>query len=69
MPKTKSQIGAMFNNEGFGLSAKKGKMIKATTGAFAQKMQPYDGSYVQGDLAGQKVSNPSLVKYYKDLIK
>ena len=32
-------------------------------------MQPYDGSYVQGDLAGQKVSNPSLVKYYKDLIK
>ena len=32
MPKTKSQIGAMFNNEGFGLSAKKGKMIKASQG-------------------------------------
>ena len=49
--------------------AKKGKMIKATTGTFASKMQPYDGSYVQGDLAGHKVSNPSLKNYYKDLIE
>ena len=32
-------------------------------------MQPYDGSYVQGDLAGHKVSNKSLKNYYKDLIE
>ena len=32
MPKTKSQINSMFNNEGFGLSARKGKMIKASQG-------------------------------------
>ena len=33
-----------------------------------ETMQPYDGSYVQGNLAGQEVSNPSLKNYYKDLI-
>ena len=43
--------------------------FKAVTGTFASKMQPYDGSYVQGDLAGHKVSNPSLKNYYKDLIE
>ena len=32
MPKTKSQADAMSNNFGFGLGAKKGKMIKANTG-------------------------------------
>ena len=42
---------------------------KASTGTFVEKMQPYDGSYIQGDLAGHEVSNPSLNNYYKDLIK
>tara|TARA_R100001377_G_scaffold83299_1_gene64619 strand:- start:221 stop:877 length:657 start_codon:yes stop_codon:yes gene_type:complete len=32
MPKTKSQADAISNNFGFGLGAKKGKMIKANTG-------------------------------------
>ena len=45
------------------------KTVKATTGTFASKMQPYDGSYIKGNLAGQEVSNPSLKNYYKDLIE
>ena len=32
------------------------------------KMQPYNGSYIKGNLGGVKVSNPSLVKYYGDKI-
>ena len=35
---------------------------------FVQKLQPYDGSYIKGKLAGHKVSNPSLKKYYKGMI-
>ena len=31
--------------------------------------QAYIGSYIKGDLAGTKVSNPSLVKFYGDKIK
>jgi len=43
-------------------------MTKASKGEFAQKLQPYDGSYVKGDLAGHKVSNKSLSNYYKGMI-
>jgi hypothetical protein len=32
------------------------------------KMQPYNGSYIKGNLGGVKVSNPSLVKYYGNKI-
>ena len=35
---------------------------------FVNEMQPYKGSYIQGDLAGHEVSNPSLKKYYKGMI-
>ena len=30
--------------------------------------EPYIGSYIEGDLGGVKVSNPSLKNYYKKLI-
>ena len=43
-------------------------ITKATTGAFAQKLEPYNGSYVKGDLAGHSVSNKSLNNYYKGMI-
>ena len=42
-------------------------IVKAKSGKLVN--QPYDGSYIQGDLAGHEVSNPSLSNYYKDLIK
>ena len=32
------------------------------------KPQPYIGTYIKGDLAGVKVSNPSYKKYYKDIL-
>jgi len=32
------------------------------------KMQPYNGSYIKGNLGGVKVSNPSLKKYYKGML-
>ena len=32
------------------------------------KQQPYIGTYIKGDLAGVKVSNPSYKKYYKDIL-
>ena len=32
------------------------------------KPEPYIGTYIEGDLGGVKVSNPSLKNYYKDLI-
>ena len=35
---------------------------------FVQKLQPYDGSYIKGNLAGHKVSNSSLKNYYKGMI-
>ena len=41
---------------------------KAKDGTFVEKMQPYDGSYIKGDLAGHEVANPSLNNYYKDLL-
>ena len=28
----------------------------------------YIGRYIKGDLGGQKVSNPSYVKYYKGMV-
>ena len=31
------------------------------------KPEPYIGRYVDGEIAGVKVSNPSYKKYYKDL--
>ena len=33
------------------------------------KPQPYIGTYIEGDLAGVKVSNPHYKKYYKGMIK
>ena len=45
-----------------------GKVVKASDGQFAQKLQSYDGSYMRGDLAGHKVSNKSLTNYYKGMI-
>ena len=33
------------------------------------KEEPYIGSYMHSELAGKKVSNPSLVKYYGPLLK
>ena len=30
--------------------------------------EPYIGSYIEGDLGGVKVSNPSLLNYYKKLM-
>jgi hypothetical protein len=30
--------------------------------------EPYRGRYISGDLGGVKVSNPSLVKYYKGMV-
>ena len=32
------------------------------------KPEPYIGRYVDGEIAGVKVSNPSYKKYYKGLI-
>ena len=32
------------------------------------KPQPYIGRYIEGDLAGVKVSNPSYKQYYKDIL-
>tara|TARA_R100001460_G_scaffold901_4_gene3823 strand:+ start:1960 stop:2355 length:396 start_codon:yes stop_codon:yes gene_type:complete len=43
-------------------------VVKASNGQFAQKLQPYDGSYIRGDLAGHNVSNKSLSNYYKGMI-
>ena len=43
-------------------------VVKASDGQFAQKLQPYDGSYIKGNLAGHEVSNENLSDYYKDLI-
>jgi hypothetical protein len=43
-------------------------VVKASDGQFAQKLQPYDGSYMKGDLAGHQVSNKSLTNYYKGMI-
>ena len=40
---------------------KKGGRVKANQGG-------YIGRYIKGDLGGQKVSNPSYVKYYKGLV-
>jgi len=43
-------------------------VVKATTGAFAQKLEPYTGTYIKGDLAGHKVSNKSYSDYYKGML-
>tara|TARA_R100001079_G_C4416690_1_gene137931 strand:- start:125 stop:559 length:435 start_codon:yes stop_codon:yes gene_type:complete len=41
---------------------------KANKGAFAQKLEPYNGSYIKGNLAGHEVSNDSLSNYYKGML-
>ena len=33
------------------------------------KEEPYNGSYMHSEIAGKKVSNPSLVKYYGPMLK
>ena len=40
----------------------------ANKGTFVQTLQPYDGSYIKGNLAGHNVSNKSLNNYYKGMI-
>ena len=42
-------------------SYKKGGRVKANQGG-------YIGKYIEGDLGGVKVSNPSYKKYYKGLV-
>ena len=41
-------------------------VTKAKTGKLIN--QPYNGSYIKGDLAGMEVSNESLGNYYKGMI-
>lgn len=43
-------------------------VVKASSGKFAQTLEPYNGSYIRGDLAGHGVSNKSLNNYYKGMI-
>ena len=33
------------------------------------KEEPYIGSYMNSEIAGKKISNPSLVKYYGPMLK
>ena len=65
--KGKTQMSPALNY----LSRKEGgnaKIIKRSNGGFTEKLQPYSGTYIKGNLAGHEVSNPSLSNYYKDLI-
>ena len=41
---------------------------KRKKAAMGGSMQPYNGSYISGDLGGVSVSNPSLKKYYRGMI-
>ena len=41
---------------------------KRTKKAAGGVTEPYRGRYIRGDLGGVKVSNPSLVKYYKGMV-
>ena len=43
-------------------------VVKASDGQFAQKLEPYDGSYIKGNLAGHEVSNKSYTNYYKGML-
>ena len=43
-------------------------VVKASSGKFAKKLEPYDGSYIKGNLAGHNVSNKSLNNYYKGML-
>ncbi len=43
------------------------KTIVRKKAAMGGSMQPYNGSYISGDLGGVKVSNPSLRKYYRGM--
>ena len=43
-------------------------VVRASDGEFVKKLQPYDGSYIKGNLAGHEVSNKSLNNYYKGMI-
>lgn len=43
-------------------------VVKAKEGRFAQTLEPYDGSYIKGNLAGHEVSNKSLSNYYKGML-
>lgn len=46
----------------------KSNLRRYKEGGFTEKLQPYSGTYIKGNLAGHEVSNPSLSNYYKDLI-
>ena len=44
------------------------KQAKVLDGVVNAANGGYIGSYISGDLAGKKVSNPSYRKYYKGLL-
>jgi len=52
------------------LHAAQAKSLESITKAKSGKLitQPYNGSYIKGDLAGMEVSNESLGDYYKGMI-
>ena len=49
-----------------------GRAQFATTTAkpsmFVNNLQPYNGSYLKGNLAGHEVSNKNLTSYYKGMV-
>tara|TARA_R100000544_G_C2203601_1_gene48034 strand:+ start:514 stop:675 length:162 start_codon:yes stop_codon:yes gene_type:complete len=53
------------------MSIGRGNLPKTTTGPGTTKkpkQEKYIGTYIDGDLGGIKVSNPSYKKYYKGMI-
>jgi|TARA_B100000073_G_scaffold332043_1_gene322108 hypothetical protein len=43
-------------------------VVKASSGKFAQTLEPYTGTYIKGNLAGHEVSNKSYKSYYKGML-
>jgi|TARA_R100000081_G_scaffold85464_1_gene54485 hypothetical protein len=43
-------------------------VVKASSGKFAQTLEPYTGTYIKGNLAGHEVSNKSYKNYYKGML-
>ena len=50
------------------VAQKKVESKKAKSGAFVQTLEPYNGTYIKGNLAGHEVSNKSLKNYYKGML-
>jgi hypothetical protein len=51
-----------------GLKRKDWGPKKASKGTFVKTLQPYNGSYIKGNLAGHELSNKNLSNYYKGMI-